>query len=197
MITPTARDWISLPTLTGERVRLAPLSSADAPALARTVDNGAAFRWTAIPRDLEQTRGYVRDALAATDRVAFSVTDRRTGTLIGTTSFYDIAPATRSLAIGYTWYAASAQGSGVNPDAKYLLLRHAFESLAAVRVVWHTDERNARSRAAIMKLGATFEGRLRKHKPAVDGGWRTTAQFSLIDDDWPAARAQLLARIRP
>jgi RimJ/RimL family protein N-acetyltransferase len=189
------RDWIGNPTLTGERVILAPLTVTDAPALAAAVDDPNAFTWTTVPRDLEQTRAYIETADRTPDRLAFSVTDRRTGGIVGSTSYYDIDPANRSLAIGYTWYASSAQGTGINPDAKYLLLSHAFETLDCLRVVWHTDERNARSRAAIAKLGATFEGLLRKHRPAADGGWRTTAQYSLTDEDWPAARDRLLTRI--
>ena len=87
------------------------------------------------------------------------------------------------------------QGTAVNPTAKYLLMKHAFEDCGAVRLVWHTHELNAQSRAAITKLGATFEGLLRKHRRFGDG-WRTTAQFAMTDDDWSAAKATLLQRIQ-
>ena len=115
--------------------------------------------------------------------------------MVGSTSYYDITPDYRALAIGHTWCSAAVHGTAVNPEAKLLLLRRAFEDLSAVRVVWHTDERNAQSRAGIAKLGATFEGLLRKHRPLPDGSWRTTAQFAMTDDDWPAAREALSKRL--
>ncbi|GGF17378.1 hypothetical protein GCM10007298_11730 [Williamsia phyllosphaerae] len=121
--------------------------------------------------------------------------DLQDDAVVGTTSYYDIDPANRSAAIGYTFYSKRVQGTAVNPEAKLLLLHHAFESSGAVRIVWHTDERNAQSRAAILKLGTTFEGLLRKHRPLPDGTWRTTAQYAMTDDDWPANRDRLQARI--
>ena len=127
-------------------------------------------------------------------RVAFAVIDTRDDTLVGTTSYYDIDPANRATAIGYTFYSKRVQGTAVNPEAKLLLLQHAFEVAGTVRVVWHTDERNAQSRAAILKLGTSFEGLLRKHRPLPDGTWRTTAQYAMTDDDWPASRERLRAR---
>ncbi|WP_018178874.1 GNAT family N-acetyltransferase [Jongsikchunia kroppenstedtii] len=196
-MTSLPRDWIGGPTLTGDRVVLTPVTPADAEALAATIDDPAAFAWTPVPIGVEATRQFINLALDTPNRLAFTVTDRRSDAIVGTTSYYEISPTYRSLAIGFTWYTSSAQGAGVNPDAKYLLLRHAFETLGAVRVVWHTDERNAQSRAAILKLGTTFEGLLRKHRPAVDGGWRTTAQYSMVDDEWPDCRDRLRARITP
>jgi RimJ/RimL family protein N-acetyltransferase len=187
--------WLSAPVLSGIRVSLRPLVLADAPALAAAVDTPKAFRWTTVPADEQGALAYIQTALDTPDRVAFAVVDSATGTIVGSTSYYDVNEANRALAIGYTWYSASVQGSTVNPDAKLLLLRRAFEDLGAVRVVWHTDERNAQSRAGIAKLGARFEGLLRKHKPLVGGEWRTTAQFAMTDDDWPAARAKLQERL--
>jgi len=122
------------------------------------------------------------------------VIDNETGTLIGSTSYYDIDAANLTCAIGYTFYTEAAQGTTINPTAKYLLMKHAFEDCGAVRLVWHTHENNAQSRAAITKLGATFEGLLRKHRRFGDG-WRTTAQFAMVDDDWPPAKERLLQRM--
>jgi RimJ/RimL family protein N-acetyltransferase len=187
--------WFTTPTLTGSRVVLREFTLADAPALAAAVDKPEAFRWTTVPTDEASAERYIQTALDATDRVAFAVIDQNHGRIVGSTSFYDITPDHRALAIGHTWYSTSVQGTAVNPEAKLLLLRRAFEELGAVRVVWHTDERNAQSRAGIAKLGATFEGLLRKHRPLPDGGWRTTAQFAMVDDDWPAARTTLINRI--
>lgn len=189
--------WIGAPTLPGTRVRLRPLTDDDAAELAAAVDEPDAFRWTTVPGDEPAAHGYIATADADPARVAFAVVDTLDGTdaIVGTTSFYDIDPRNRSVAIGYTWYSRRVQGTTVNPESKLLLLQHAFETCGAVRVVWHTDERNAQSRAAIAKLGAEFEGLLRKHRPLPDGSWRTTAQFAMTDDDWPTARSGLRDRI--
>ncbi|MGJ0118741.1 GNAT family N-acetyltransferase [Williamsia sp. MIQD14] len=189
--------WIGTPTLTGTRVRLRPLTDGDSSALADAVDEPDAFRWTTVPGDKPAAQAYIATADADPARVAFAVVDTADGTdtVVGTTSFYDIDTRNRSVAIGYTWYSRRVQGTTVNPESKLLLLQHAFEACGAVRVVWHTDERNAQSRAAIAKLGAEFEGLLRKHRPLPDGSWRTTAQYAMTDDDWPAARSTLRTRI--
>jgi RimJ/RimL family protein N-acetyltransferase len=187
--------WFTAPTLTGSRIVLRELMLTDAPALAAAVDQPEAFRWTTVPGDVASAERYIQTAFDTPDRVAFAVIDQSSGCIVGSTSFYDINPDHRALAIGHTWYSASAHGTAVNPEAKLLLLRRAFEELRAVRVVWHTDERNAQSRAGILKLGTTFEGLLRKHRPLPDGTWRTTAQYAMTDDDWPAARKTLIARL--
>ncbi|MUM18884.1 GNAT family N-acetyltransferase [Mycobacterium sp. CBMA271] len=191
-----AAEWVGRPTLEGVRVRLVPLALEDATGLAAAVDRPVAFEWTVVPRDVPSAQDYITAALNTPDRFAFSVTDRRSGKIVGTTSFYDINAYHRSLAIGATFYSAANHGDGVNPETKYLLLQYAFEQLDAVRVVFHTDERNEQSRAAILKLGTTFEGVLRKQFPRPDGTWRTTAQYSLIDDDWPNTKGLLQERIR-
>lgn len=188
--------WLSVPTLTGTRVTLRPLVLTDAADLAAAVDTREAFRWTTVPADEAGAGDAIQTALDTPDRVAFAVIDHESDRIVGTTSYYDINPGNRALAIGYTWYSAVVQGTEVNPDAKLLLLQRAFEDLGAVRVVWHTDERNSQSRAGIAKLGATFEGLLRKHRPLPDGSWRTTAQFAMTDDDWPAAKVKLEQRVQ-
>ena len=115
--------------------------------------------------------------------------------LIGTTSLYEINPALRTLAIGHTWLGRPWWRTGHNTDSKLVLLTYAFDELGAARVVWHTDIYNERSQAAIARLGATREGVLRKHRIRLDGTWRDTVQYSMTDDDWPAARAHLIARL--
>lgn len=187
-------DWLGTETLVGERVTLRPLTFDDAPALAQVVDDRQRFAWTSVPDDEQSARAYIAAADADDSRIAYAVVDNSDGRVVGSTSFYDIDQANLAVAIGYTFYADSAQGTAVNPTAKYLLLRHAFEECGAVRVVWHTHENNAQSRAAIAKLGATFEGLLRKHRRWADG-WRTTAQYAMTDDDWPTAKAALLQRL--
>ncbi|WP_188487752.1 GNAT family N-acetyltransferase [Williamsia phyllosphaerae] len=188
-------SWLGSPTLQGKHIRLRPLVGADAEALAAAVDEPDAFRWTSVPGDVASAGTYISTAIDNPHRVAFAVIDLQDDAVVGTTSYYDIDPANRSAAIGYTFYSKRVQGTAVNPEAKLLLLHHAFESSGAVRIVWHTDERNAQSRAAILKLGTTFEGLLRKHRPLPDGTWRTTAQYAMTDDDWPANRDRLQARI--
>lgn len=158
------------------------------------------FRWLSIapPRTVEQAREQITAALKQRDertRLPFAQLDATTGEVIGTTSFYEIDPVNRSLAIGHTWLGRSWQRTGHNTDSKLLMLTRAFDQLGAVRVVWHTDINNARSRAAIARLGARQEGILRKHRLRRDGTWRDTVQFSMLNEEWPAAR-QTLAYFR-
>ncbi|WP_420749646.1 GNAT family N-acetyltransferase [Rhodococcus sp. O3] len=192
-----SESWHRQPTLEGTRVRLEPLTMEHAPGLLAAVDDAEAiFRWTSvIIEELADAEAFVRAALDDPDRLPYAIVDTRTNAVVGTTSYYGIDPAHRKLVIGYTWLSRAAQGTGVNAESKLLLLRRAFEELGAVRVEWHTDERNAHSRGAIAKLGAEFEGLLRKHRRRRDGSWRTTALFAMTDDDWPLARARLEARV--
>ncbi|MDS1113365.1 GNAT family protein [Gordonia westfalica] len=189
-------SWLGAGPLVGERVTLRPLTIDDAPALARVVGDPARFRWSAgVPVDLASAQRFIETANARPDaRVAFAVVDNTDGSIVGSTSFYDIDEPNLTTCIGYTFYAERVQGTTVNPTAKYLLLRRAFEDCAAVRITWHTHEHNTQSRAAIAKLGARFEGLLRKHRRFGDG-WRTTALYSMTDDEWPDAKAALLQRI--
>ncbi|MFW0786130.1 GNAT family protein [Gordonia sp. CPCC 206044] len=186
--------WLGTGPLTHGRITLRPFTPDDADALARVVGDPERFRWTSgVPTDVRSSRAWIETALAdPSSRVAFAVVDD--GRLVGSTSYYEIDPENLSTAIGYTFYTESAQGTIVNPTAKFLLMRHAFEECEAVRLVWHTHEQNARSRAAIAKLGASFEGLLHKHRRH-RGGWRTTALYAMTDDDWPAAKELLSERI--
>jgi len=113
----------------------------------------------------------------------------------GMTCFYDVDAELRTVAIGHTWIGRRFWRTGLNTEAKLLLLTRAFDELGCVRVVWHTDIRNDRSQAAITHLGATREGVLRKHRPRDDGSWRDTVTFSMLDDEWPQARDRLTARL--
>jgi N-acetyltransferase len=163
------------------------------------------FRWLsppggalAEPRTVADAASQIADALAARERRArlpFAQLDAVTGEFAGTTSFYEVNPAQRALGIGHTWLGQRWWRTGHNAEAKLLLLSHAFETLGAVRVVWHTDIRNTRSQAAIERLGAAREGVLRKHRRRADGSWRDTVQYAMVDDDWPAAKTALAARL--
>ena len=127
-------------------------------------------------------------------RIAFGVRLRSSGRLVGTTSFHHISPASRTVEIGSTFYRPEARGTVVNPEAKLLLLDHAF-GRGALRVQLTVDNRNERSQAAVAKLGAVREGMLRRHLVTWTGHRRETVVFSVIDTDWPSVRERLVARI--
>ncbi|MGH3423916.1 MAG: GNAT family N-acetyltransferase, partial [Nocardioidaceae bacterium] len=137
----------------------------------------------------------VQKYLGAPDAVAWAQFDMDSGDLAGLTTYYDVDPALRALAIGATWLGKRFHRTAINTEAKLLLLRHAFEELGAVRVVWHTDINNEPSQNAVARLGATREGVLRKHRIRKDGSWRDTVQFSMTDDDWPDAAERLRERL--
>ncbi|MBV9593247.1 MAG: GNAT family N-acetyltransferase [Actinobacteria bacterium] len=190
-----------MPVLQGRRLRLEPMTIEHAPgylSAAGAPDVGdEVFRWLSVgpPRDLEGARAQVYAALAARargTRFAYAQIDGASGEFAGTTSYYELDPALRTLAIGHTWIGRRWWRTGFNREAKFLLLSHAFEVLGAARVVWHTDVRNERSQTAIAALGAQREGVLRKHRIRPDGSWRDTVQYSMLDDEWPAARARLV-----
>ncbi|ETT28952.1 acetyltransferase, GNAT family [Rhodococcus aetherivorans] len=189
--------WYEQPVLDGTRIRLEPLAAGHAPGLLAAVDDAdAIFRWTSADlRTRDDADAFVRTALDDPDRLPYAVVDKSVGAVVGTTSYYLIDPRHRTLAVGHTWLSRAVHGGAANPESKLLLLRRAFDDLGAVRVEWHTDEHNAQSRAAITRLGAGFEGLLRKHRRRRDGSWRTTALFAMTDDDWPAARVGLEARV--
>jgi N-acetyltransferase len=201
--------WYDLPVLAGRLIRLEPLAMAHAPGYLAAAGTGAAaaevFRWLSPPGGalgqpvtVEDAAGQIAAALAGREsrtRLPFAQFDARTGEFAGTTSFYEVNPVQRALGIGHTWLGQRWWRTGHNTEAKLLLLSHAFETLGAVRVVWHTDIRNTRSQASIARLGAAREGVLRKHRRRCDGSWRDTVQYSMVDDDWPAARTALAARL--
>jgi len=133
-------------------------------------------------------------AMRAGTRIAYAVRRRSDGTVVGTTSLYEINPAHRRCEIGSTFYRPEARGGAINPACKRLLLGHAFDA-GAVRVEIITDTVNTQSQAAILKLGARAEGVLRKHKTTWTGRARDTAMFAVIDDDWPQVREGFYRRL--
>jgi RimJ/RimL family protein N-acetyltransferase len=198
-----ADRWYAQPVLPGILVRLEPLAIEHAAgwvaAAGGPQDAEEVFRWTSVhPLDLDSARAQIEAALAARargQRLPYAQLDARTGEVIGSTSLYEVDPSVRTVAIGHTWLGRRWWRTGHNTESKLLLLRYAFDELGAVRVVWHTDIYNTRSQAAIARLGATREGELRKHRIRRDGSWRTTVQYSMTDDDWPAARRFLTERL--
>jgi RimJ/RimL family protein N-acetyltransferase len=116
--------------------------------------------------------------------------------VLGTTRYWKMDAANRKLEIGHTWLAHSVQRSGVNTEAKFLLLQHAFEVLQCVRVQFTTDVLNERSRAAILRIGAQQEGIVRRERIMPDGRRRDSVRFSIIDEEWPAVRQALLEKMQ-
>ena len=193
--------WYQPVTLTGPTLVLAPLRLADAPefltALGREEVAAEVLQNMSYgpPADLAATWAIIAAALADPDRLPYTQRIGATGELVGTTSFYEIDPAARSVAIGHTWLARAHWRTRVNSESKLIMLTRAFSELGAERVVWHTDVRNTRSQAAIERLGATREGVLRHHRIRRDGSWRDTVQYSMLSADWPAAKSRLAAAI--
>ena len=195
-------------TLTGTHVQLEPLTLdlVDELVAAANVDRST-YDYTDVPPDVPSTTRYVEQLLAdhaGAHVLPFAQRRVDTGELVGCTRYLDIRwwrnrHDPDEVEIGGTWLAASAQRTAVNTEAKYLLLSHAFERLGVWRVAICTDARNERSRTAVLRIGATFEGVLRNHRlryntdpPAP----RDTAVFSIIDSDWPAVRQRLDYRLR-
>jgi RimJ/RimL family protein N-acetyltransferase len=116
--------------------------------------------------------------------------------IIGSTRYLEVQEEDRTVEIGWTWYSPEAWGGVINPEAKYLLMRHAFEDWHAIRVALKTDTKNLHSQAAIRKLGAQFEGTLRNQRIRPDGSYRDTVIFSVIESEWPAVRAGLEKRLQ-
>ena len=187
-------------TLTGKFTRLEPLSENHVPDLCRVGFDRSIWRYMLYGDILteDQMRAWVLDMLERQKRGAdlpFAVIDLNTGRAIGATRYLDIQPHNRSVEIGGTWYGLDNQGTGVNTDAKYLLLEHAFEVLECIRVQLKTDSRNLHSQHAIERLGAVKEGVLRKHIIQPNGFQRDSVIYSIIDDEWPGVKASLESRL--
>lgn len=189
--------------LTGSHVRLDPLAAGHVEALTAAANaDRATYDLTKVPASIEDMQEYVARALAdhaAGTAVPYAVTLADSGEVVGSTRFLDIEcwpefDSTRPAVaeIGYTWLSRKAQRTRVNTEMKFLMLECAFEQWRAARITFKTDARNARSRAAIERIGATYEGIRRRHMVASDGeAIRDSAYFSITDDEWPAVRQAL------
>lgn len=186
-------DFREAVTLEGEIVRLEALRPQHAEGLAAAGDDPAVFdhlqQWDVLTPQTAAER--IAWYLANPTLVPWAQIDLRTGEVAGMTTFYDVDPTNRTVAIGHTWIGSRFWRTGLNTEAKLLLMTHAFEDLGCVRVVWHTDIRNTRSQAAIERLGAVREGVLRKHRLRDDGSWRDTVSYAMLDDEWPTAKTRL------
>lgn len=188
-------------TLEGEHVRLEPLAARHAADLFAAGSD--ADTWRYLPGRVfgtpEDAGRFVAEAVRRTEAgldVAFAVVRRDDGRAVGSTRYLDLRPSDLGLEIGWTWLGPAARRSVVNTECKYLLLRHAFETLGARRVQLKTDARNERSQAAIARIGGVREGVLRRHMTMPDGHVRDTVMFSITDLEWPAVKAKLEEKLR-
>ncbi|MFF0491588.1 GNAT family N-acetyltransferase [Nocardia sp. NPDC003482] len=203
-------------TLTGRRVRLETLAPHHVPGLAEAGAGGRdAYAFTPVPQGLDEAAHYVSQAAAghaAGTVLAFAIVSNADGRVLGSTRFsrFDywqgplVWPIVHGLPcgdpvhaipdaaeIGNTWLSVQARGSGANLESKFLLLRHAFEEWRVRRIAMRADVRNLRSRIAIERLGATSDGIRRAHSRGLDGQVRSTAFYSILDEEWPTVRATI------
>jgi RimJ/RimL family protein N-acetyltransferase len=179
----------------GGKVRLEPLRPSHAADLLAAGSDDSLWKYLAEwPRNLEDMHALIERAMEAERSGAelpFAVVELATGRAIGSTRYEDILRKHRCLEIGWTWYGVPWQRTACNTQCKYMLLRHAFEALGAVRVQMKADTRNHRSREAIERLGAVYEGTLRRNRTLPDGFIRDSAYYSVIREEWPAVKARL------
>jgi len=186
--------WTDQPTLTGEHVTLEPLQATDGDALVRAAADGELWKlwYTTIPGP-NTVGDYLARALADRDAgtaMPFLVRDG-SGQVAGSTRFFRMEPETPRLEIGFTWYAQRAQRTPLNTQAKRLLLGHAFDVMGCAAVEFRTHSFNLASRAAIERLGAHYDGTLRRQMRMPDGHLRDTRVYSILDREWPTVRTHL------
>lgn len=196
-------------TLQGKLIRLEPLDLHHANGLAAaSAEDPPLYRWSPVPQGREHAAKYVETALSWKDAgtaLPFAVTRLQDGAVIGSTRFWNIErwawpqghpshgrKSPDACEIGYTWFAKSAIRTGANTEAKFLLLRHAFECWHVLRLCFHTDSRNDRSRAALERIGGKFEGVLRAHRMAADFIPRDSCRYSILAAEWPSVKERLL-----
>jgi N-acetyltransferase len=184
----------------GRRVVVEPLAAEHEAGLVQAAVDAEMFQW--MPVDMASSRDALGEWLATTmaaaeagTEVPYTILDANSGDVLGSTRFLDLRLEHLRAEIGWTWVTRGAWGSGVNVETKLLLLEHAFERVGLRRVEFKTDARNARSRGALLALGAQFEGIFRKHMVVRDGAPRDSAYYSVIDDEWPALKQTLQARL--
>ncbi|TPL76603.1 GNAT family N-acetyltransferase [Mesorhizobium sp. B2-3-13] len=188
------------PALVGDLVELSPLQPEHSVALLSAAADGELWnlKATVVPGP-GAIDDYIANALAGRQAgtvMPYAIILRATGLICGSTRFWKIDRANRKLEIGHTWLGSSVQRSGVNTEAKYLLLVQAFEVMSCVRVQFTTDELNDASRAAILRIGAKQEGIVRNERIMPDGRKRNSVRFSIIDSEWPDVKAGLRQKMR-
>ena len=193
----SASTW-DAPVLEGRNVRLEPLERRHADGLWEASRDARTWAWLSIaqPATRDELDAFIDAALAASDAgTEIPLVTMRGAGIVGSTRFLALRPEHGSVEIGWTWLHPSVWGTGVNVEAKLLMLRHAFETWGCRRVELKTDALNARSRGAMEAMGATFEGVHRHHMLVRGGENRDSAWYSVTDDDWPGVRDGLVARL--
>lgn len=182
-------------TLEGRWARLEPIGHEHAADLVVAASDRAIWRYIpADPSSPEAMKAWIDGSIAdreAGTLVRFTIIDRASGRAVGSTSLFDIRPRDRGIEIGWTWLGRDWQRTGINTECKYLLLRHCFATLGAIRVQLKTHRLNFQSRRAIERIGAQFEGILRNHVIMPDGTYRDSAYYSVIESEWPAVKRHL------
>jgi RimJ/RimL family protein N-acetyltransferase len=188
-------------TLEGRNVRLEPLSQAHHAGLSAVGLEEELWRWIPTPvRTPEEMSAYIATALEEQARgvsLPFALIEKASGRVIGSTRYGNVDCTHHRVEIGWTWFAPAWQRTGANTEAKYLLLRHAFETLGCIRVELKTDSLNERSRAAILRIGAREEGTFRNHMITASGRIRHTVYFSILDSEWPFVKSRLQSMLLP
>ncbi|GAA5181670.1 hypothetical protein GCM10023322_16880 [Rugosimonospora acidiphila] len=197
---PARSPWLEPVTMAGRHVILEPLDPCHAQALFEALDDDEAHRYIPQPRptspaEMAATVARLLSEAADGRRVPWVQRHPGTGEVIGTTSYAPADEINRGVHIGSTQLGQRWRRTGVNTEAKLLLMTRAFEDLGAVRVEWQTDILNSRSQAAIERLGATREGVLRRHKRRADGTWRDSVFYGMTVDEWPLAKKRLVERL--
>jgi len=195
----TTEMVVSPIVLEGAHVRLEPLAKSHLAGLAEAGLDEELWKWIPIPvRTHHEMAAYIETALGEQERgvaLPFAIVEKATGRVIGSTRYGNIDRGHHRVEIGWTWVARDWQRTAVNTEAKYLLLKHAFETLGCMRVELKTDSLNERSRAAILRLGAREEVIFRNHMITASGRIRHTVYFSIIDSEWPVVKGRLEAKL--
>lgn len=186
-------------SLEGQQVRLIPLETKHRDALVEAASDGKLWElwYTSVPSEAS-VDDYIRKTLekrSAGTEYPFVVIHKATGSIIGSTRYYNIEPEHRRLEIGYTWYAKSHQRTAINTECKFVLLQYAFDSLQCIAVQFMTHAENTRSRNAILRIGAKQDGILRNHRLLADGSIRDSVVFSITNLEWPEIRSKLQSKL--
>ena len=188
-------DWEKATILEGEKVKLVPLALEHRDALLNAAKDGKLWElwFTSVPSE-DTIDKYLETALNQQENkssLAFTILDKKTNSVVGSTRYCNIEISNRRLEIGYTWYAKSSQRTGINTECKYLLLKNAFENYKAIAVEFRTHWQNHKSRNAILRLGAKQDGILRNHRILGDGSLRDTVVYSIIKSEWKTVERSL------
>lgn len=186
-------------TLEGNFVRLEPLGVHHAKGLLAAAYDPVIWKYLTVPqpKTIPEIENWIQSALDSKDHLPFATIRKEDAKIVGSTRFLEIKPLDKTLEIGWTWIATEAQRTPVNTEAKYLMLCHAFDILSAERVQLKTDAKNERSRKAIERIGAQFEGVLRSYQRYWHGAMRDTAMYAITVSDWPGVKIELEQRMRP